>query len=86
MQPRLVEIHAAMRHHQLSSLLFHPKSKAQDLRQASWCLLVLEKLDLCQNFKLAFESLVIVTKIELLEHGFAPAMLDRESSKHHCLF
>ena len=66
MQPRLIEIHAAMSHHQLGSFLFHSKSEAQDLWQASWRLLVFEQLDLSQDFKLAFESLVIVTKIELL--------------------
>ena len=86
MQPRLVEIHAAMRHHQLGSLLFHPKGETQDLWQASWRLLAFEQLDSSQDFKFAFESLVIITKIELLEHGFTPTMLDRESCKHHCLF
>ena len=86
MQPRLVEIHAAMRHHQLSSLLFHPKGETQDLWQASGRLLFFKQLDLSQNFKLTFESLVIVSKIELLEHGFTSTMLDREPCKHHCLF
>ena len=76
MKPGLIQVDSTVTHHELCALLFGSKGEPEHLWKTTRGLLVLVELDLREDFKFAFESFRIFSKIELFKDCFATVVLD----------